>query len=122
MIDRWRSFEDWYEQDQETRLSSRTARVASRSGTHLSEYTERWVPALASLGRDDNSQESLLLKDGLRRVAHRLVFPELPGAVGILRLRPPGIGKLAVGQELHAAKERRLHLLARIGLGNDGMT
>src|SRR6266446_5203205 len=63
-----RAFEDWYEHDQhdqEPRLSSRTARVASRSGTYLSEYTERWVPALASLGRDDNSQESLFLKAGV---------------------------------------------------------
>src|SRR6266496_4113815 len=51
----------------EPRLSSRTARAASRSGTHPSEYTERWVPALASLGRDDNSQASPLRRLALRQ-------------------------------------------------------
>jgi len=59
--------------DQELRLSSRTARAASRSGTYLSEYTERWVPALASLGRDDNSQ-SRLFEGWYKRTEEMMVW------------------------------------------------
>src|SRR4029077_9197421 len=65
-----------------TPMSSRTASIASRSATHVSPRAvirDRWVPALAALGRDDSGAwVGSASPPPLRRKVSGRIFDSLP--------------------------------------------